>query len=237
VLLLCLATACGGSSGGKASADTSSAPSPTAPALDAASAHRIAVAAQITAADLPGYKEDASAAGDADAPDATDKEVQACISGVADPTYLADVTSSDFTKSAGPVSQVTLGSETQIVVTTQQGQKEFAALAKPTALTCLNTAFKKIFTAEAGGGAFTGELKRADVSTPPGADKAARFVLDGAFTVQGVTVKLKADFELFLVGRAEITLHDFAIGDLQVPEADRARLRAVLVARGRAAQK
>jgi hypothetical protein len=235
-VVLAFAAACAGSSGkGATGAPASTSPSPAAP-LDAAAAHRIAVATQLTAADLPGYKEDASAAGDADQPDATDKELQACISGKADPGYLADVTSSDFTKGAGPGSELTVGSETQVVPTAEQGKQEFASLQKPETLACLNTAFNKIFSADAEGGAFKGSLQRASVSTPAGADGAAAFTIAGAYTLQGVTANVQAGLELILVGRAEITLHHFSVGGVSLTSADGARLRDALVKRGKEAQ-
>jgi hypothetical protein len=231
---------CGGSSGGAAGNrgnSSAASPSPSERPLDAATAHRIAEAAQLKTADMPGYKEDAEAAGDVDAPDDSEKELQACISGTADPNYLADVGSSDFTKGSGPVSEISVGSETQVVATTAQGRQEFAVLDKPATVRCLNDAFNKGFATEVEGGTFTGTLKRIPSATPAGADGVATFVLDGEYKVQGVTVKMQFGFDLLLIGRAEVTLHHFSIGDQQLSAADRDRLRVALVTRAVAAQK
>jgi hypothetical protein len=229
--------ACGGSSGGGlGSSGTAASPSPSPSPLDAASAHRIAVAAQIVAADLPGYKEDKSPAGDAPAPTASDKAAQACISGSANPNYLADVKSSDFTKGASPVAQLTVSSETQMIANAAQGVAEFEAVQKPATLDCLNKALTKVFAAEAKGGTFTGKLVRVASTTPPGAVGAARFELDGAFHVQGVTVNLQAGMELLLVGRAEVTLNELSVGGQRLTEAERDRLRTALVKRAKEAQ-
>jgi hypothetical protein len=229
--------ACGGSSSGApGSSGTAPSPSPSPSPLDAASARHIAVAAQIVAADLPGYKEDKTSAGNAPAPTASDKAAQACISGAAAPKYLADVNSSDFAKGASPIAQLTVSSETQVLASAAQGLAEFKTLQKPETLTCLNKALTATFAAEANGGTFTGKLVRVASTTPPGADGAARFDLDGAFHVQGVSVKLQAGLELILVGRAELTFNEISLGAQRLTDAERDRLATVLVKRAKEAQ-
>jgi hypothetical protein len=232
---------CGGSSGSPAaSSSTASAalsPTPAPSPLSAAAAHALAVAAALQTADLPGYKEDKTARGNAKAPDASDKATQACISGSPDGHYLADVTSSDFTKGTSPLSQLNVSSETQVVATAEQGTKEFANLQKPDTLACLNTALSKTFSAQAGGAKFSGTLKRTSAATPTGADGVAAFVIDGVFAQQGVTIKLRAGLELLLVGRAEVALNDVTIGNQLLADTERDRLAAVLATRARAAQR
>jgi hypothetical protein len=200
-------------------------------------ARALAVAAQLRTEDMPGFKEDKSAAGNAKAPDASDKAAQTCISGSPDGHYLADVTSSDFTKGTSPVSQLNVSSETQVVATAAQGKTEFATLQKPQTLACLNTALGGAITTEAGGAKFSGTLKRISAATPPGADGVAAFIIDGSLTQQGVTIKLQAGLELLLVGRAEASLNDISIGGQLLPDNERDRLAAALVSRARAAQK
>jgi hypothetical protein len=235
--------ACGGSSKGSsgAAAGTSSTPTATPTAapspLTTQEAHALAVAAQLQTSDLPGYKEDKSGAGNADKPDATDKQLQACISGPATPTYLADVNSSDFSKGSTPLAQVTVSSETQVVPTAEQGQQEFTTLQKPETLTCLNNALTKALSGQAQGATFSGALRRTDAAAPPGADGVQAFVLDGSFAQQGISVKLHAGLELVLVGRAELSLTSFAIGDQSLPDTERDRLMAAVVTRARDAQK
>jgi hypothetical protein len=235
---------CGGSSSGSTAGRSatgspapSPTPSPTPTPLSASAAHALAVAVALQPADLPGYKEDKTSGGNAKAPDASDKAAQACISGSPDGHYLADVTSSDFTKGASPVSQLSVSSETQVVATAEQGSKEFATLQKPETLACLNTALSSALSAQAGGAKFTGSLKRASAATPAGADGAAAFVLDGVIAEQGVTIKLRASLELLLAGRVEVTLNQVTVGAQLLADAERDRLAAVLVTRAHAAQK
>ena len=233
--LALLLTGCGSSSDAGGAAASPSAAAKEAP-LSATEAHEIAVAAQLQAADLPGFTEDKSAAGDEKAADSTDKEIQACVSGADDPKYLADVSSSDFSKGTLPA-QLLVSSETQVVATREQGRRELAKLQEAETLACLNTALKKVFTEQAQGGTFEGELKR-DASTEDfGSDGAARFVLDGAFQVQGITVKMHVDLDQLLVGRAELTVTSLAIGEKPLPAADRDRIVRAVVDRARTAQK
>jgi hypothetical protein len=235
VALALLLTGCGSSSDSGAAASPSAAAAKEAP-LSAAEAHEIAVAAQLQASDLPGFTEDKSGAGDEDAPDASDKEIQACVSGAEDPKYLADVSSSDFSKGTVPA-QVLVSSETQVVATREQGQRELAALQKPETLTCLNAALKKVFAGQAQGGTFEGELKRDPSTEDFGSDGAARFALDGAFKVQGITVKMHVDLDQLLVGRAELTVTSIAVGEAPLAKADRDRIVRAVADRARAAQK
>jgi hypothetical protein len=231
---LALLGGCGGSSASGASSSPSAAASEA--ALTPAQARTIAVAAQLQASDLPGFAEDKKAAGDAEAPDATEKEVQACVSGTQAPKYLADVNSSDFTKGQVP-SQLQVSSETQVVATKAQATSEFAKLKEPATLTCLNTALKKALSSQAEGGSFTGELKRVESDEEFGSDGAARFVLDGALSAQGITIKMHVDLDQAVVDRAEITVSSLAIGQQGLPAADRDRLIRAVVDRARAAQK
>jgi hypothetical protein len=236
VALALLLAGCGSSSdSGGAAASPSAAAAKEAP-LTAAEAHEIAVAAQLQAADLPGFTEDKSGAGDEKAADATDKEVQACVSGGADPKYLADVSSSDFSKGTLPA-QLLVSSETQVVATREQGRRELEKLQQAETLACLNAALKKVFTGQAQGGTFEGELKRDPTTEDFGSDGAARFVLDGAFQVQGITVKMHVDLDQLLVGRAELTVTSLAIGEKPLPAADRDRIVRAVVERARTAQK
>jgi hypothetical protein len=234
--LVLLLAGCGSSSASGAAAASSSAAAAKEAPLTAAEAHEIAVAAQLQAADLPGFTEDKSAAGDADAPDASDKELQACVTGSAEPNYLADVSSSDFSKGTLPA-QLQASSNVQVVPTRQQGKAEFEALDKPETLACLNAALTKAFAAQVEGGTFEGQLERDPSTEDHGADEAARFALDGAFTVQGITVKMHVDLDQLLVDRAELTVSSVAIGEAPLPKAERDRLVRVVVDRARAAQK
>lgn len=234
--LTLLLAGCGSSSdSGGAAASSSAAAAKEAP-LSAADAHEIAVAAQLQSADLPGFAEDKSAAGDEKAADSTDKEIQACVSGAQDPTYLADVSSSDFSKGTLPA-QLLVSSETQVVATREQGKRELDKLQQAETLACLNTALEKVFTGQAQGGTFEGELKRDPSTEDFGSDGAARFVLDGAFKVQGITVKMHVDLDQLLVGRAELTVTSLAIGEKPLPQADRDRIVRAVVDRARKAQK
>ncbi|MCU1591169.1 MAG: hypothetical protein JWP11_2425 [Frankiales bacterium] len=239
LLAVLVLAGCGGSSNG-ASGSPGKAGSPSAAAevaLDAATAHQIAAATQLKTTDLAGFKEDSSAAGDAKAPDASDKALQACISGTSDAHYLADVKSSAFAKGASPVSQLTVSSETQVVATAKQGRQEFDAIQKPATVACLNSALNKAFAAQAQGGAFTGKLTRVASTKPAGADGEARFALDGAFVAQGLTIKVQAGLELLLVGRAEMSLTTVSLGGQQLADTDRDRLRSALVQRAQEAQR
>ena len=231
-----LAAGCGGSSASGASGAASPSAAASEAPLTAAQARTIATAAQLQPSDLPGYTEDKSSAGDAKAPDATEKEAQACVTGSADPHYLADVKSSDFSKGTGP-SQLQVSSETQLVATHAQGAAEFAKLDDPATLTCLNAALKKVIAAQAAGSTFEGELKRVETTDDFGSDGAARFVLDGALKAQGITVKMHIDLDQALVGRAELTVTSFAVGDTPLSSSDRDRLISAVVDRARAAQK
>lgn len=237
VAAVLLIAGCGGSSGsGSAKAATSPSAAASEAPLTVTDAHAIAVASQVQTADLPGFTEDKKAGGDAKAPDATDKEVQACISGSQGPNYLADVNSSDFTKGAAPT-QLTVSTETQVVATSAQAKHEYDTLLKPETTTCLNAALQKAFTAQAEGGTFEGTLKRVDTTEDYGSDGAARFVLSGAFKAQGVSIQMHVDLDQLIVGRAELTLSALAIGDQPLPSADRDRILKAVVERARAAQK
>ena len=229
-------TGCGSSSEPGAAASPSAAAAAKEAPLSAAEARAIAVAAQLQASDLPGFAEDKSSAGDEDPADASDKEIQACVTGAEDPKYLADVSSSDFSKGTVPA-QLLVSSETQVVPTREQGKRELEALQSAETLACLNTALKKVFAGQAQGGTFEGELKRDPSTEDFGSDGAARFVLDGAFKVQGITVKMHVDLDQLLVGRAELTVTSLAIGEKPLPPADRDRIVRAVVDRARAAQK
>ena len=238
--VLVLVAGCGGSSdSGSAGADAGAyAPSaaPSEAPLTAAEATKIATAAQVQAADLPGFKEDKSAAGKADAPDATDKELQACVTGGAEPKYLADVTSSDFSR-GDPPAALQVSSETEVVATSKQGQEEFNKLKEPATTACINTALKKALAGETGGGTFDGELKRVETSDDYGSDGIVRYTLDGEIKAQGISITMRVDIDDMLVDRAEVSMISLAIGDKPLPEADRDRILKALVDRARAAQK
>jgi hypothetical protein len=235
VAVLLVLTGCGSSSdSGSAGAAPSAAASEA--QLTAAEAHKIAVASQVQASDLPGFTEDKTAAGAQDAPDASDKEVQACVSGGADPNYLADVSSSDFSRGKVPAS-LQVSTEAQVVATRKQGEQELAKLQEPATVTCLNNALKKVLSTQAEGGTFEGELKRVESSEDYGSDGAVRYTLDGAIKAQGITITMHVDLDQLLVDRAELTLSQFAIGEKPLSAADRDRVLKAVVDRSRAAQK
>ena len=234
--LVLLVTGCGSSSDSGGAAGSPSAAAAKEAPLTAAEAHEIAVAAQLQTADLPGFTEDKTAAGDEKDRDASDKEIQACVTGPEDPKYLADVSSSDFSKGTLPA-QLQVSSNVQVVPTREQGKQEFEAIDKPETLACLNTALNKAFATQVEGGTFDGELKRDPSTETYGADEAARFVLDGVFKVQGITVKMHVDLDQLLVDRAELTISSIAVGETPLSKADRDRLVHAVVDRARTAQK
>ena len=235
VAAVLLIAGCGSSSGSGSAKAAAPSPSASEAPLTATEAHQIAVASQVQAADLPGFTEDKTAAGDADAPDATDKEIQACVTGAADPHYLADVSSSDFSKGTPPTA-LQVSTDTQVVATTRQGRQELAKIKEPATVSCLNAALKKGMSTQTEGGTFDGELKPVASNDDYGSDGAARYSLDGTLKAQGVSVTMHIDLDQLLVGRAELTLSSFAIGEKPLAETDRDRILKAVVDRARTAQ-
>jgi hypothetical protein len=185
---------CGGSSG------RSSAPTPTKPALVAASAKSLAAAGVLTAADLPGYTSEVQTHDATD--DATDKKLATCF-GFPGTPYLARDYGRAFHK--GPQE---IDSSVDVATTQEQARQELAAISSSKGPVCFKTLLTELITSS---GAAVTSIEITPVSPAiEGADSAYGYQVSLTASGGGQKMVLKGVVLGAVVGQAEISLTNLA---------------------------
>ncbi len=209
--------------------------SPTEAPLTSAQAKTIATASLLTSADLPGYKATPSDNTPDPDEDKAEAELEKCV-GVESPDYLADESSDDFNKGEFPTS-VEVSSEVQVVKTAAEGKADLQAFLSTKALGCFETFVGTALKAAEGSGVTVTktDVERFDVAKPAEASDAFGLRVTGGLKGGGKTFTLSIEIVGALVGRAELSVLAFGLGDaLAVSEQN--RLIAVMATRAAKAQ-
>jgi hypothetical protein len=169
--------------------------------LTKAEAKRLAAAAILTKADLPGYT---AKAGEDSEDEAADKKIYGCL-GVAKPKYLTRDWGRAFTKG-----DLEIDSSADVVESVSAAEKEIHAFKNPAATACVKDQFTGLF---AGTGAQVTKLTVDPVKpTVAGADDAFGFRLSITLSGPGGTAEMTGLIIGTLVGPVEISVASFQTG-------------------------